>query len=65
MLVLSQCADTIIGDDSTKGVSRGEKRRISLAETLVLDTKVILLDELTTGLPRSVSLVRPRQRAMC
>ena len=50
VLGLTQCADTVIGDDSTNGVSGGEKRRISLAETLVMDTKVILLDELTTGL---------------
>jgi ABC-type multidrug transport system ATPase subunit len=50
MLGLARCADTVIGNDVLKGVSGGEKRRVTLGEMLVCGTKVMLLDEISTGL---------------
>jgi ABC-type multidrug transport system ATPase subunit len=49
-LGLSNCADTIIGDATLKGVSGGEKRRVTLGEMLVTGANVVALDEISTGL---------------
>jgi ABC-type multidrug transport system ATPase subunit len=43
MLRLSGCLDTIIGDDVIRGVSGGEKKRVTLAEMLVNNTMRVLL----------------------
>ncbi|KAL2918015.1 hypothetical protein HK105_202429 [Polyrhizophydium stewartii] len=49
-LGLKECADTIIGDDWRKGISGGEKRRVSVGCQLLLNPSVIFMDEPTTGL---------------
>ncbi|KAJ1340013.1 hypothetical protein BSLG_005337 [Batrachochytrium salamandrivorans] len=49
-LGLKECADTIIGDDWRKGISGGEKRRVSVACQLLLNPSVLFMDEPTTGL---------------
>lgn len=48
-LGLKDCADTIIGDDWRKGISGGEKRRVSVAVQLLVNPSLIFLDEPTTG----------------
>lgn len=50
MLGLSKCADTLIGDAFNKGVSGGEKRRVSMALELVKSPSMLFLDEPTSGL---------------
>ena len=35
MLLLTRAADTVIGDDMTRGVSGGEKKRVTTGEMLV------------------------------
>mmetsp|Transcript_7924 Transcript_7924/g.14521 ORF Transcript_7924/g.14521 Transcript_7924/m.14521 type:complete len:1594 (+) Transcript_7924:169-4950(+) len=50
LLGLTRAADTIIGNEVLKGVSGGEKRRVTLGEMLVVGSKVLLLDEISTGL---------------
>uniref|UniRef100_A0A7S2SDN1 ABC transporter domain-containing protein n=1 Tax=Mucochytrium quahogii TaxID=96639 RepID=A0A7S2SDN1_9STRA len=50
LLGLTRSADTIIGNATLKGVSGGEKRRVTLGEMLVVGSKVLLLDEISTGL---------------
>ena len=49
---LEKCARTLVGDDSLgiKGISGGERRRLSVAIGLVTDPQIILLDEPTSGL---------------
>ena len=49
-LDLQSCAHTRVGDSELKGISGGEKRRLSLAVQLLADPSVCLLDEPTTGL---------------
>ncbi|RLV93064.1 putative ABC transporter ATP-binding protein/permease [Spathaspora sp. JA1] len=47
---LVDCADTIIGSEYVKGISGGEKRRVSIAIQLLSRPKVLFLDEPTSGL---------------
>jgi len=49
-LGLNQCSNTRVGDELLKGISGGEKRRLSLGIQLLADPAVCLLDEPTTGL---------------
>ncbi|KAI9332100.1 P-loop containing nucleoside triphosphate hydrolase protein [Obelidium mucronatum] len=49
-LGLKECADTLIGDDWHKGISGGERRRVSVGVQLLTNPSVIFLDEPTTGL---------------
>lgn len=55
-LGLKECADTLIGDDWIKGISGGEKRRVSVGCQLLLNPSVIFMDEATTGLDSSTAL---------
>jgi ABC-type multidrug transport system ATPase subunit len=50
LLALVKCANIPVGNDDIKGISGGEKRRLSIAIQLLLDPVVCLLDEPTTGL---------------
>lgn len=47
---LVDCADTMIGLAYRKGISGGEKRRVSIAVQLLLRPKILFLDEPTLGL---------------
>ncbi|KAL2425309.1 putative ABC transporter ATP-binding protein/permease [Exophiala dermatitidis] len=49
-LGLKDCADTLIGSDMVKGISGGEKRRVSIGIQILTDPQVLLLDEPTSGL---------------
>ncbi|ONI31623.1 hypothetical protein PRUPE_1G322600 [Prunus persica] len=49
-LGLVSCADTNVGDAKVRGVSGGEKKRLSLACELIASPSVIFADEPTTGL---------------
>ncbi|KAI1459670.1 P-loop containing nucleoside triphosphate hydrolase protein [Annulohypoxylon moriforme] len=47
---LKDCADNLIGNEMVKGISGGEKRRVSIAIQILTDPRVLLLDEPTSGL---------------
>lgn len=49
-LGLKDCADALVGSDLIKGISGGEKRRVSIATQILTDPRVLLLDEPTSGL---------------
>ena len=49
-LGLKECADNLIGNQLIKGISGGEKRRVTIAVQILTDPKVLLLDEPTSGL---------------
>ena len=42
---LKDCADRLVGDASKKGISGGEKRRVSIAVQILTDPRILLLDE--------------------
>ena len=49
-LGISKIAHSIIGDEFTRGLSGGEKRRVSIATELLTSPGIMFLDEPTTGL---------------
>uniref|UniRef100_A0A0E0JDG4 ABC transporter domain-containing protein n=1 Tax=Oryza punctata TaxID=4537 RepID=A0A0E0JDG4_ORYPU len=49
-LGLVNCADSIVGDAKVRGISGGEKKRLSLACELIASPSIIFADEPTTGL---------------
>ncbi|THG93869.1 hypothetical protein EW026_g7481 [Hermanssonia centrifuga] len=50
MLGLKECADGMVGGELLKGISGGEKRRLSLACEMINDPAVLIVDEPTSGL---------------
>jgi len=49
-LGLRKCRDTRIGNEMTRGISGGERKRVSIAIEILRGPTVLFLDECTTGL---------------
>lgn len=55
-LGLDHVAGTRIGDDRVRGISGGERRRVSIGVEVIHDPKVLILDEPTSGLDSTSAL---------
>ncbi|KAL5986965.1 ABC transporter G member 9 [Asimina triloba] len=49
-LDLTRCKDSIIGDRFVRGVSGGERKRVSIGQEMLINPGLLLLDEPTSGL---------------
>ncbi|GIL61720.1 hypothetical protein Vafri_16118 [Volvox africanus] len=47
---LTHCAETVVGDQLVRGISGGERKRLTAAEMLVGSSSVVMMDEMSTGL---------------
>ncbi|KAL0051690.1 hypothetical protein WJX82_000289 [Trebouxia sp. C0006] len=50
LLGLDVCSETLIGNDQIRGVSGGQRKRVTTGELLVSPKKTLFLDEISTGL---------------
>ncbi|XP_004506880.1 pleiotropic drug resistance protein 1-like [Cicer arietinum] len=55
ILGLDVCSDTIVGDGMRRGISGGQRKRVTTGEMLVGAAKVLLMDEISTGLDSSTT----------
>ncbi|KAG8380610.1 hypothetical protein BUALT_Bualt06G0033600 [Buddleja alternifolia] len=55
ILGLDICADTMVGDEMRRGISGGQKKRVTTGEMLVGPAKVFFMDEISTGLDSSTT----------
>ncbi|CAK4076853.1 unnamed protein product [Aphanomyces euteiches] len=66
MLGLSGCQNTIVGNDAVRGVSGGQRRRVTMGEMLTGQSPILLLDEYTTGLDTTVATdITQKLKTMC
>ena len=49
-LGLTKCKDSIIGGQFVRGVSGGERKRVSIGQEMLINPSLLLLDEPTSGL---------------
>ncbi|KAL3676896.1 hypothetical protein R1sor_026844 [Riccia sorocarpa] len=55
LLGLDICADTMVGDDMRRGISGGQKKRVTTGEMVVGPLRTLFLDEISTGLDTSTT----------
>ncbi|KAI3454014.1 hypothetical protein Pfo_010677 [Paulownia fortunei] len=55
VLGLDICADTLVGDEMIRGISGGQKKRVTTGEMLVGPAKALFMDEISTGLDSSTT----------
>ena len=59
LLGLDICADTLVGDEMIRGISGGQKKRVALAQVLIAEPDLLILDEPTNGLdPMGIAEIR-------
>lgn len=64
MLGLGECQNVIVGNDLTRGISGGQKKRVTLGEMIIGNARVLCLDEISTGLDAAATydIVRSLRR---
>nr|AGT28053.1 pleiotropic drug resistance transporter 1 [Panax ginseng] len=55
ILGLDICADTMVGDQMIRGISGGQKKRVTTGEMLVGPSRALFMDEISTGLDSSTT----------
>ncbi|XP_059648379.1 pleiotropic drug resistance protein 3-like [Cornus florida] len=55
ILGLDTCADTLVGDAMRRGVSGGQKKRLTTGEMIIGPTKALFMDEISNGLDSSTT----------
>ncbi|KAK2641153.1 hypothetical protein Ddye_022916 [Dipteronia dyeriana] len=55
VLGLDVCSDTIVGNDMLRGVSGGQRKRVTTGEMVVGPRKTLFMDEISTGLDSSTT----------
>ena len=55
ILGLDICADTMVGDAMRRGISGGQKKRLTTGEMIVGPTKALFMDEISNGLDSSTT----------
>lgn len=55
-LGLERCQDTMIGGSFVRGVSGGERRRVSIGNEILINPSLLFLDEPTSGLDSTTAL---------
>ncbi|XP_077235595.1 ABC transporter G family member 45-like [Tasmannia lanceolata] len=55
MLGLYECADIMIGDAMRRGISGGQKKRVTIGEMLVGLARIFFMDDISTGLDSSTT----------
>ncbi|KAJ4797884.1 ABC transporter G family member 36 [Rhynchospora pubera] len=55
ILGLENCAETQVGNQMIRGISGGEKKRLTTGEMIVGPAQVFLMDEISTGLDSSTT----------
>nr|QVT92283.1 ABC transporter [Salvia miltiorrhiza] len=55
-LGLSRCRDSAVGSHVVRGVSGGERKRVSIGQEMLINPSLLLLDEPTSGLDSTTAL---------
>nr|XP_017250528.1 PREDICTED: pleiotropic drug resistance protein 1-like [Daucus carota subsp. sativus] len=55
VLGLDICADTLVGDQMIRGISGGQRKRVTTDEMLVGPARALFMDEISTGLDSSTT----------
>ncbi|XP_058002029.1 pleiotropic drug resistance protein 1-like isoform X6 [Hevea brasiliensis] len=55
ILGLEVCADILVGDEMVRGISGGQKKRVTTGEMLVGPARALFMDEISTGLDSSTT----------
>ncbi|PON75775.1 ABC transporter-like [Parasponia andersonii] len=55
-LGLSNVAESFVGDEENRGISGGERKRVSIGVEMIQDPPILLLDEPTSGLDSTSAL---------
>ncbi|KAL9463301.1 hypothetical protein AB3S75_001164 [Citrus x aurantiifolia] len=55
VLGLDVCADTMVGDEMIRGISGGQKKRVTTGEMMVGPALALFMDEISTGLDSSTT----------
>ncbi|KAL5728854.1 transcription factor [Ranunculus cassubicifolius] len=55
LLGMEMCADTMVGDEMRRGISGGQKKRLTTGEMIVGPYNALFMDEISTGLDSSTT----------